>query len=171
MTVKIISRRGCLEKSGNKDYILGFIDKVIDRIDLAKIGIRFIVFKNCRGYRGYYSDGDCVNLDPATKSFSASYRGYKYKTFGGVADLTPGGVLAHELGHAFHTAYRRTLTPAFRAIRKKKRRSITSYGTKSVGEDIAESFRLYVTNPDALKRVAPERFDAINRFGQYILNN
>lgn len=79
-----------------------------------------------------------------------SYPGYK-------ADRTPYGVVAHELGHHWHCLY------GYRVgIREWKAEvvgepKLTSY-EPNTSEAIAESFKVYVTNPTLLQELRPQRF-------------
>lgn len=84
-----------------------------------------------------------------------SYPGY-------VADRTAYGVLAHELGHhadvtrstikgAYFGNYSRDMRTATREAQ------ITGYSPND-GEWFAEIFRLFVTNPDLLRRIRPKTF-------------
>jgi len=112
-----------------------------------------------------YDRQNIVIMDPTTRSFQPDYRGYKYKTFGGRADLTPGGVFLHECGHSVHRlcpGIRRDFK-ALRSVRGNKT-SITSYATKYLDEDIAECFRLFAANPLELYRLDKRRFDIMRKY-------
>ena len=152
----------CLQKSGNKAYMMGFIERVDAVLDLPSIGVDRLRFRAC-GSRGFYSAHNrTVVLNPYSKSFSPDYRGYAFKKYGGRADLTPGGVFAHECGHGFFATYRQQLTEYFKDARKRKRKSITSYGTSCLEEDVAECFRLYTTNWQLLEQLDEPRFHAVD---------
>ena len=83
----------------------------------------------------------CV-LPTTTPGFKWSYPGYK-------ADLTPIGVLSHELGHYVH----HILDVNFKEYRKfiKGEKRVSSY-EPNIEETFAESFKVFLTNPDLLKR-------------------
>lgn len=82
-----------------------------------------------------------------------SYPGY-------IADRTPYGVMAHELGH--HVDYHRSEVkgPYWGEFSQEMRRRsgearLTSYCPNDA-EWFAEMFRLFCTNPDLLRRIRPE---------------
>lgn len=78
-----------------------------------------------------------------------SWPGYK-------VDRTPYGVVCHELGHHWHLsgAEPRKLEHEFRlAVRGEE--PVTNYAPDT-GEEIAESFRLFTTNPSLLAAIRPE---------------
>ena len=107
-----------------------------------------------------------ILLNPYTKSFSPYYRGKKkYRIFGGVTDLTPGGVFAHECGHAAIEQCPQLLTE-FRVIRRHHKKSITGYASKYLEEDVAECFRLYVTNPLQLKAIDLIRYNVMELYAK-----
>lgn len=147
-------------------YFLDSLTKTLEILDVDALGIKALISHPGMGCRGMWdNDAKIVKMNPRSKCFQPDYRGWKYKKWGGVADLTPGGVFVHEAGHAFsfkHTQIFRL----FRQIRKTKKNSITSYGTSSIGEDVAECFRLYVTNPKLLCKLKPNRYAAIHSYGQ-----
>lgn len=79
------------------------------------------------------------------------------------ADVTPLGIAAHELGH--HVSYsvaRRATTPPRRhwaawTLAVMPELPLTTYGCRSPEEDIAESVKLFVTNPTLLYFLRPVR--------------
>lgn len=150
----------------NIDFIKEGVDKVAKRVNLDRIRVyEIILTTHIYGRGSYHQSGRTVYLNPLSKSFWPNYKGYAYKKFGGRRDLTPGGVFAHECGHAL--AFNRpSVLRLFRKIREISRKGITSYGTGSVAEDVAESFRLYVTNPELLKDLDLARYKAINRYAR-----
>lgn len=85
-----------------------------------------------------------------------------YTSPGGKSDISPIGVLAHELGHMLEFAVARQGLwdeEGWRAIHRDHRRSaITSYAKVHPMEDFAESHRLFLLNPKLLKELSPERY-------------
>lgn len=96
-----------------------------------------------------------------TPGFSWSFTGYK-------ADLTYLGIIAHELGHwmDFKT---KGLDKAFISVVKKEA-PVSSY-EPNIHEAIAEAFKLYILNPDLLKRGRPLRYEALKSFGLKTIHN
>lgn len=99
--------------------------------------------------------------------YSWSYPGYK-------SDRTVLGVTAHETGHFCHfhfvgSKFNKMLND-FYAIRNEEK-SLTSY-EPNINETIAESFRLFILNPDLLKQGRPKRYKGLidNGFNP-IINN
>lgn len=85
----------------------------------------------------------------------------------GKTDISPIGVLAHELGHVVWYALerkpgkRKTWQLEWRSLHQMKKGSgISSYARRSgAEEDFAETHRLFVLNPKLLKELSPERFE------------
>lgn len=84
----------------------------------------------------------------------------------GKADTSPLGVFAHELGHLAHfCVIDGRHDPEFRAVntsfkqlfQTNRKNAITSYARTRWSEDVAEAHRLWVTNPDKLYDLSPER--------------
>ncbi|MCI0588924.1 MAG: hypothetical protein L0323_19045, partial [Planctomycetes bacterium] len=73
-------------------------------------------------------------------------------------DRTPYGVVLHEVGHHWHLTFRRPRVLA-REFRDATRGEdpVTSYAP-NVGEDVAEAFKLFSSNPDLMRLVRPLRF-------------
>lgn len=112
-----------------------------------------------RRHAGYYVNGkitinlrSCQLIGRFGRSWSAP--GYP-------SDATPYGVAAHEMGHHAHFTLpgggRRILTRAFRLARQDEA-AVTSYGASQVVEDVAEAFKLFLTNPTLLEAGWPIRY-------------
>lgn len=76
-------------------------------------------------------------------------------TINGLDDLSPSGVLCHELGHHFQWQLERfigseELLKAFSL--SPLRTAVSPYATVSVVEDFAETFRVYLSRPDLLRK-------------------
>ena len=93
-------------------------------------------------------------------------------TLAGKEDLTPTGVLAHEIGHQFMWAMERhggdELMGEFYALKAKT--SISGYGKTNGIEDFAETYRLWLLNPPLLRRLDPRRFDLLVRMDDHFAN-
>jgi hypothetical protein len=84
----------------------------------------------------------------------------------GREDLTPTGVLAHELGHQFEWSLRRRGGANGLAVLKefaeiKKHTAVSDYGNTDIMEDWAESYRLFLLNPQLLKKLSDPRYNVL----------
>lgn len=109
-------------------------------------------YGTCAYYRDdviYISINACAAPGRAGRAWS--WPGY-------VVDRTPYGVLAHELGH--HVDYEHGAAGGFlsHVWRPLDMKPLTSYAPND-NEWFAELFRLFVTNPDLLRRVRPNIAD------------
>lgn len=154
--------------SANRQYVLDYIQRAVDLLDVNALGVNNLKFVRLSCRARWHEQSRSVLVDLTTRSFQPDYRGYKYKTFGGKADLTPAGVFLHECGHALSFRHH-SIIKKFRTLRKRKRKSITSYGTGNVYEDIAECFRLYVSNGALLQELAPERYEIMDEYARRYL--
>lgn len=107
----------------------------------------------------------CAPIGTAGRQWS--YPGY-------VVDRTPYGVLAHELGHHVDVLHGHKLGlwlgPYFSDFSVRIREAsgeepLTSYAAQNAAEWFAESFRLFVTNPDLLLELRPRTFVELGRYG------
>ncbi len=113
-------------------------------------------------YRGlaYYATGNIeLRLDHSLRWMDNSN---EVSTLYAQEDLTPTGVLAHELGHQFEWALRRTGNAGKAVVEKffalKRTTAVSAYGRTKEQEDWAEAYRLFVLNPPLLKRLSPDRY-------------
>jgi len=115
---------------------------------------------------GWYRDGFVfVNLPKCAKPVAnpfANRRSYP----GNKTDRTPVGVVAHETGHHVEESlYGRRLTPhhgeKWRALIKKTK-AISGYEPVP-SESWAETLRLFILNPDLLRRAVPGRYDFVTQ--------
>lgn len=127
----------------------------------AAVGVKRIVLSSTlkaeRGWRGeaLWREGDIV-LD--SRDCSRYCTASMYSKPDGKADMSPTGVAAHEQGHFLWFAARFIFRPWAELFRSKIEKSITSYAATSLGEDFAETFRFFSTNPAMLDKVAPKRY-------------
>lgn len=93
--------------------------------------------------------------------------GYAWSFPGNKSDITPIGVLAHEMGHHCHYSLTRTdwkiLMLKAREVREVES-PVTSY-EPNAGEVIAEAFRLFILNPHLLLVGRPYRYSMISKLG------
>lgn len=109
--------------------------------------------QTCAYYRPHYI-AICVE-----RCAHPGYGGRAWSWPGYAVDRTPYGVLAHELGHAVDVHLSQT-TDRYRGDfsadlrRTSGAPALTGYASDD-GEWFAEWFRLYVTNPDLVRALAP----------------
>lgn len=154
----------------NIEYMHNGLLNVITRVDLEKLGVERVQYAQSLQARGHWVAKDkTVLLNPNSKSFWPNYKGYQYKKFGGRKDLTPGGVFAHECGHALCTVTDNAVVDEFKELRKAHPKSITWYGTRHPEEDVAECFRLYVSHPELLRELCLRRYRIVDKYAlQYM---
>lgn len=116
------------------------------------------------GFYRYGRDFVVVNMKrcrmPArVPGYSWSYPGYK-------ADLTPYGVIAHELGHHvwYHIMREDRIKQASWKYTSKSGAPVSSY-EPNPEEAFAESIKLWITNPALLRDGRPERFNYLQSLG------
>lgn len=77
------------------------------------------------------------------------------------------GEFAHEMAHALAEAKWGSVIPpdgsAYRAAIDSGEPPVSAYGCTNAQEDFAEAVRLYVSDPDNLKSVAPRRYGVISQ--------
>lgn len=160
----IDDRYNLLDKLNIKNYFMQCLQQGLDKV-YAKDYLDVIIIKKVQGVRAFARRRTIV-MDPYTRSFQPDYKGYMYKTFGGLKDLTPGGVFLHEFGHVITT---QALLSEFSRIRRTNKKSVTSYGSGHVGEDIAETFRVFASNPMLLKNYDIARYEVMLRYTNGIM--
>jgi len=141
------------------DDAMKIIDDFCAINNIKKPKISLLDNKKCDS-KGYYQPTTKriyvlpKNCSVPTKKpgFSWSYPGYK-------ADVTPFGVLLHEFGHYMHYIYYR---PEYSALAKNEK--VSSYEPNE-GERIAETFKLFLGNPDLLKKICPLRYKLMIKSG------
>jgi hypothetical protein len=119
---------------------------------------RIVVNPGNKNFGEYFSERRQVEINlsrcrvPADTPFQWTWPGY-------TADLSVYGVLTHEFGHFVHDlANWHTVGRAWRNVVANSGEKITtSYGATNTGEDFAESFKLFLTNPDLLRVLFPVR--------------
>ena len=146
----------------NKEELLKTANElIIDFCNLNNIKLPTITINNDIKYYGYYNNKK-ITLNLKKSSLPTKTPGYKWSFPGYKSDLTIIGILAHEFGH--YVDYN-ILTPKdiflFNDIRRKEK-NVTSY-EPNVHESIAESVKLFITNPELLKYGRPLRYDFLKR--------
>lgn len=122
-----------------------------------KLRLKEIRFDNRLNARGMASARGIVWLNPSsvTKFRHVS----PYSSPFGKSDMSPLGVLVHEIGHMLWFATFRHLDSQEwkRIYTEQRKQAVTSYARVHPDEDFAESFRLWALNPKLLKELSPER--------------
>lgn len=136
---------------------------LLDKDFLERIGVRKVILDVRQDFlRGQAQLGLGVlmlNYKASTRWMSDS----EYQGYGKVEDLTPTGVLAHEVGHFVLEAAETQSVLGDWDTAFDPRTSITGYGTTNPHEDFAESFRLWALNPLKLKELRPNRYKRIEK--------
>lgn len=84
-------------------------------------------------------------------------------------DLSPSGILCHELGHHFDWAVQdidggQEIVRQFHELPRKD--AVSGYGRTNGQEDLAEAYRLYITNPHELRLKHSARFVLIQSMAE-----
>ncbi len=123
--------------------------------------IRFLPERAMRGNRGYAIEHK-VRVSAVTAKWRSSS---PYTSPCGKSDLSPLGVMAHEMGHILEFAAHDADVPYphvwYDIHRTLHKQGVTSYARSHWREDIAESHRLFVLNPKLLNELSSHRHDAI----------
>lgn len=107
---------------------------------------------------GFYRPGSLVVMPD--KCASLGYGGRCWSWPGHMVDRTAYGVVAHEVGHLVHDVVIGWNTNLKKVIGEPK---LTSY-CDDHREWLAEMLRLFVTNPDLLKRVRPATYATLSSY-------
>lgn len=120
----------------------------LNNIPLPK---RVIIDNTIKHNGTYYYGAELIKINlkknrtpTRTPGFAWSYPGYK-------SDMTPIGVLAHEFGHHIHNKF-------FNGNSYLPPGRVSGY-EPNVSEAYAESFKLFIINPDLLKNISKHRYD------------
>lgn len=113
---------------------------------------------NIKDYGHYYArEGNreiVINLDKCKLSNIT-------KNSACVTDTTITGVLIHEFAHYIHyTYYYDILLKSF----KRYKEPLIHFREMDIDEDIAESIRLFITNPTLLQEGRPKRFKILSKY-------
>lgn len=125
-------------------------------------------FKVCAYYRR-----NIINICLDKCSFIGK-AGMSWSHPGYTADMTPFGVVIHELGHHVDML-RSTVKDRYRGDFSQKMRKhvkedpITSYCPDD-GEWFAEMFRVFVSNPDLIKAIRPKTYLAMTEYFEPVIN-
>jgi hypothetical protein len=96
--------------------------------------------------------------------------GYDWTFPGYVQDLTPYGILAHEFGHYISDMLGKEFRKNFVNI-KRIEDNVTASDDRGLDEKMAEAARLFITNPDILKRGRPIRYRIFSEHYEPVVRN
>jgi hypothetical protein len=139
---------------------------------LKALGFRRLTITALRGgTRGQADRYGRVWINPVLAKFRHSS---PYTSPKGKSDLSPIGVLAHEMGHTLQFALMKNALwdqegwlSIYRDLRKE---ALTSYAKVHSMEDFAESHRLYALNPKLLKELSPDRYAFVKKCWSKLLD-
>jgi len=123
-------------------------------IETPKICIKKI---NAAGY--YIIKSKIIEINNITTS-PVKTPGYKWSFPGYKADMTFMGILCHEFGH--HIYYTKKIKSKEYKLYLEKEINVSSY-EPNIDEKFAEAFKLFLTNPDLLKKGRPKRYNFITK--------
>lgn len=127
-------------------------------LDVTRLEINTVANPSLRGMAHGSNGLIQITVNNATRYMENSGR----STLNGINDLSPVGVLCHELGHHFEWAVRSCYCPDFdfmdRYYQLALRDAVTPYGQTSHAEDLAEAYRLFMTAPETLREINHERY-------------
>jgi len=110
------------------------------------------------GFGLYYDNNRKIVINVKRCRLPAKNPGYAWSYTGWKADLTVGGVLAHEVGHHCEKDSEITYKEWRRHCRGE--RPPTSYAP-NWREDFAESMKIFILNPDLLQYGRPKRYELL----------
>jgi hypothetical protein len=96
--------------------------------------------------------------------------GHDWSFPGFVEDLTPYGIIAHEMGHYISDQLGKSFRKNFVKL-KSREENISDRDDKNVDERMAEAARLFITNPDLLKQGRPLRYSIFSEYYTPIIDN
>lgn len=170
--MKIIILHGADEKApAAVERIREAVEFVSGKVRLKKLitQVRIAHSANIHARAFYNPNTRDILMNAEARCFHPDYRGWKYKTFGGIKDLTPRGIFCHELGHAadwwqwFHLK-NRFMLKEFQILRRQRTEAaVSGYAKSHPEEDLAEAFRLFVSNGKSLKKICPVRYGILKR--------
>lgn len=116
---------------------------------------------------GLYSRGIVyVNVQASTQPPTTRGRVWSYP--GSKTDRTAAGILCHEIGH--HVVYKLAVLGRliswknWSPLWRDNKQAVTGY-EPTPEEGFAETFRLYLLNPELLRQARPQRFDFVQSLG------
>lgn len=134
-----------------------------------KIPKVFIISDNSDFY-GLFYPKNVIHVNMRQCRTAVRTPGYDWTFPGYVQDLTPFGILAHEFGHYISDILGKKFRKNFINIRRIEE-NVTSTDDRGLDEKMAEAARLFITNPDLLKRGRPYRYEIFRQFYEPVVRN
>lgn len=138
----------------------------INGIKVPKI---FINSSTVRAY-GLFYPNNVIHINMKLCRPPVKVPGYDWTFPGYIQDLTPYGILAHEFGHYISDILGKRFRKNFINI-KKIEENVTATDDRGLDEKMAEAARLFITNPDLLKRGRPHRYEIFSSYYQPVVRN
>jgi len=147
------------------DLISGFSS--LNRIRKPKVFIYDGYHKSAYGL--FYPD-NIIQINIKMCRAPVKTPGYDWSFPGYIQDLTPYGILAHEFGHYISDRLGKGFRKNFIRINRLES-NVTSSDNRGLDEKMAEAARLFITNPDLLKKGRPLRYQIFRDYYEPIVNH
>jgi len=137
-----------------------------NKIKMPKV----FVISNKTNFYGIFYPKNVIHVNMKQCRTAVKTPGYDWTFPGYVQDLTPYGILAHEFGHYISDILGKRFRKNFVNIRKIEK-NVTSTDDRGLDEKMAEAARLFITNPDLLKRGRPHRYEILSQHYTPVVRN
>lgn len=121
-------------------------------------------------YYGFIHLGNVIRINMKTCRSAVRNPGYDWTFPGYVTDFTPYGILAHEFGHYISDILGKDFRKNFINLQRHES-NVSLMDDKDVDERMAEAARLFITNPDLLKKGRPMRYGFFADYYSPIIKN
>lgn len=126
--------------------------------DIALPKITVVDAKTRASYCGvYYYRRKSMEVNIKRCANKAKVPGFSWSHPGYFADRTPFGVVCHEFGHHVDCVLNKT-----KGMPKFKNEKVSGY-EPNAQERFAESMKLFLSNPDLLKKTCPKRYEFLTK--------
>jgi hypothetical protein len=125
--------------------------------------------ENKNAYGLFYPD-NVIQINIKSCRTPVKTPGYDWTFPGYVQDLTPYGILAHEFGHYISDRLGKQFRKNFIKIHHIES-NVTSSDNRGLDEKMAEAARLFLTNPDLLKKGRPLRYQIFREYYEPIIKH
>lgn len=131
---------------------------------------KIFIISNKKNVYGLFYPKNVIHVNMKLCRPPVKNPGYDWSFPGYVQDLTPYGILAHEFGHYISDMLGKKFRKNFVNIRKIEE-NVTSTDDRGLDEKMAEAARLFITNPDLLKRGRPLRYEIFSQHYKPVVKN
>jgi len=158
--------------SEEKGYLLYRGIELIDKFcELNRIKMpRIFIDLNMNSAYGMFYPKDVIYINTKLCRPPVRTPGYDWSFPGYVQDLTPYGILAHEFGHYISDLLGKKFRKNFVNI-KRIEENVTFTDNRGLDEKMAEAARLFITNPDLLKRGRPYRYSLFRDYYEPVVKS